>query len=249
MLIIPLIETTGGAGKALISNVLERPQFAVPPPPSFRSSGTTTSGVGAITPPYPTDVAEDDICILFGHSGNEAMTLSDAQGFVEAVAQTGTGVAAAAGSTRFSIWWKRYNAAETTAPTMADSGDHTLGKIFAFPGCVRIGSPFDVIGTADTAASDTAVSIPGLTTTRANTLIVAICADGIDSAGGRFTSAANSSLTNVTESGDFGTGQSNGGGIVVVTGIKATVGVVAATTGTLSSASVQARISLALRGY
>jgi hypothetical protein len=214
--------------------------------PAFGAVGGTAAGVSTVQPAWPTH-ATDDIGLLFVQSANQVISLSDAQGFVQVPdSPQGTGTADTAGSTRLAVYWCRATSGAMAAPTVADSGDHVVGTIVTFRGCIATGNPWDVTA-GDTGASNTAVSIPGDTTTVADCLIVMACAHGIDSAAVQFTDWANADLANLAERRDISTASGHGGGIGVATGEKATAGAYGVTTATLASASLQARMSIALK--
>lgn len=129
---------------------------------------------------------------------------------------------------------------------MLDPGNHLLVRIFAYRNVREDGNPIDVEA-GDTAASSTSVAIPGATTTGPNRTVVAAVADATDATGARLSAAANANLVGTAEQADFGTIQGTGGGIGVITGIKRVAGAYGNTTATLSTASAQARHSVALR--
>ena len=63
------------------------------------------------------------------------------------------------------VFWARASQDAPTSPTTSDSGDHQIGTILAFRGCIASGDPWDVTsGGADT-VQDTAGVIGGDTTT------------------------------------------------------------------------------------
>jgi hypothetical protein len=145
-------------------------------------------------------------------------------------------------------FWKRAGVSES-APTVDDRGTHTYAVIAGFRGCPTTGNPWDItpVGGSDTAASDTSLSIPGGTTTLDNVLVVQAAVHRVDQLGANFSAWANTSLTNLTERFDNSTDISEGGGIAVVTGGKATAGAFGATTATLTAASTDAFITIALK--
>lgn len=93
----------------------------------------------------------------------------------------------------------------------------------------------------------TAVSIPGLTTTGNDRLVVDVIAHRVDLAVPQLTGWTNASLTELTEQVDEDRLNSTGYGFAVCTGVKAASGVVSATTATLANTSTQARIKFALQ--
>lgn len=217
--------------------------MAIPVPQAI---GGTQAGVGAVSPAWPTHET-NDIGLLFVQTANQAVSLSDAQGFVEVPdSPQGTGTADTAGATRLAVFWCRATSAAMSSPTVADSGDHNIAFILTFRGCITTGNPYDVTA-GDTGTSDTAVSVPGDTTTAADCLVVAACAHATDTGTAQFSGWANADLTDVAEFRDQANQAGHGGGIGVATGGKATAGAYGATTATLATASAQARLSIALK--
>jgi hypothetical protein len=106
--------------------------------PTYFGFGTFTAGAATIQPPFPASTLADDIALLVCESENQAITLSIPQGFAEVLnSPQGTGTAGSAGSTRLAVFWKRLVGGDT-APTVADSGDHTTGQIHVFRGCKTV---------------------------------------------------------------------------------------------------------------
>jgi hypothetical protein len=133
--------------------------------PTYKGSGTFTAGVGAITPPMPTAgaaPAAGDILLLVCESENQAITLSTAAGFIECPGSPqGTGTGGTTGSTRLATFWKRAVGGDT-APTVADSGDHTTGQIHCFAGVKDAPAALasDTFDRADNADLGTNWSVP-----------------------------------------------------------------------------------------
>lgn len=208
---------------------------------AVRSVGVKASAIGAIAPAWGTHLP-GDIGILLVQTTNQAVTLSTPAGFTE-VLQIGTGAAGAAGSTRVTVFVCLATSAAMATPTVADSGDHQLGIIITVSGG-RL--PLHATNTG-TAVSGTAVSIPGLTTTIAKCLVLALVCDGFDGAGTtRGSGWANADLSGIAEVLDEGNTVGTGGGYVVASGTKTVPGAVGVTTGTLANAAVQALVSLAI---
>jgi hypothetical protein len=132
------------------------------------------------------------------------------------------------------------------AVVINDSGDHQIAQIITFRGVTNTGNPFDVtVGNVASSAS-TSVSIPGTTTTVANTLVVAIVANATSTTTAQTSGWANSSLSSVTERADTNNTVGFGGGFGVATGVKAAAGAYNTTTATLATSSRQGRMSIAL---
>ncbi len=216
----------------------------IPVMPYFVAAGVKAEGTGAIIPALPLGLQLNDIMLLFVETANEAVS-TPATWTIVADSPQGTGTAAGVAATRLSVFWKRATATEV-APTVADPGDHAIGQILAFRGCIDSGNPWDVTS-GNTGASSTSVSIPGDTTTVVNCLVVLAVSNITDTATPQTSGYVNTDLANLTERTDINTISGNGGGFAVVTGEKAAIGAYAATTATLANASEQGRISIALK--
>lgn len=106
--------------------------------PFYFASGVFTAGIGAITPPFPANIAPNQVAILVCESENQPITLTTPNGFAEVLnSPQGTGSAGVAGSTRLAAFWKRLVGGDS-APVVADSGDHTTGQIHVFDNCKAV---------------------------------------------------------------------------------------------------------------
>ncbi len=215
--------------------------------PTYQAVGSAVSGTGAISPAWPTHQS-GDVALLIVETANQAVTLSTPAGFVAVTnSPQGTGTAAGTSATRLTVFWKRATSSAEATPTVADSGDHQIARIITFRGVTASGNPWDVTAGNVASSASRTVTIPGTTTTVANSLVVAIVARANDSSSSSASSWANSNLTSLTERIDGGTTSGNGGGFAVATGVKATAGATGNTTATLSSSSVQGRMCIALK--
>lgn len=217
--------------------------------PTYVASGTFTAGTGAITPPYPAAMTANDVCLLVAESENQPITLSSAQGFVEVTGSPQfAGTAATDPANRIAVFWKRTVGGDT-APTVADSGNHTTGQIHCFRGVVGVGNPWDVTaGGNDGGANDTTGVIPGATTTVANTLVVLI--QGTSFNGNSTTQCSgwtNTDLANLTERTDNTNTAGLGGGHCMATGEKAAAGSYTSTSVTLANTTFKGALSIALK--
>jgi len=220
--------------------------------PTFVAAGAVSSGTGAITPALPSGRATNDILLLFLETANQAISISNQNGGTwTAVTNSpqGTGTAGGSSATRLTVFWSRYNGTQG-APTTSDSGNHQIGRMIAVRGAITSGNPWDVTAGGVETTSDTSGSIPGATTTVANTLVVAAIATNLPDATGtaNFSAWANSNLTNVTERIDNTRNSGNGGGLGIVTGVKATAGAYGNTTVTTASSAVKGMMSIAIKG-
>ena len=222
--------------------------------PTFVSAGARATGTGAITPALPASILVDDILLLFLETSNEVITIANPSGGTWTAVTNSpqfTGTAATTAATRLTVFWSRYNGTQT-APVTSDSGNRQLGRIIAVRGVDPSGDPSNITaGGVEAGNTDTSGSIPGATTTVANTLVVAAIATSLPDLGSTavFTDAswANANLTSVTERTDDSTATGVGGALGVATGVKAAAGLYAATTVTTSVATAKAMMSIVLR--
>ncbi len=220
--------------------------------PTFQAAGTVQAGTGALTGAtavaWPAHQA-NDIGLLIIETENQAVTLGTNAVNWTPVANSpqGTGTAGGPGATRLTVFWSRATSGAMGAVGVNDSGDHQRAQIITFRGVITTGNPWDVTAGNVASTTATAVSIPGATTTVANTLVVAIVANSTDTTTVQTSGWANASLTGLTERADGNTTAGNGGGFGVATGVMATAGAYNATTATLLTSSVQGRMSIALR--
>lgn len=215
--------------------------------PVWQSVGTPAESVGSITPALPSGVQANDILLLFVESANEAVSLSDAQGFVEiADSPQGTGTAGGAGATRLAAFWKRATGSDL-APTVADPGDHVYGIIHRISGCTTSGNPWDVTSGGVDATNDTEGSIPGDTTTVENCLIGLAIARNTGAGSGGVTSWVNADLANIIERSNAGTFEGNDGGLALATGEKASAGAYGTTVVTFGANCIKGFMSIALK--
>ena len=203
--------------------------------PTVISVGAEFTGTGVPTATLPGTHAANDILILVLQSSNE--NLATPSGYTAVPPQNGIGIAVTAGSTRMGIFWKRDGGSES-APTLADSGDHTYGMMFAVRGCPTTGDPFHFLGNSWKFTTSTSATGPKGVTVVDNCLVIDIFASAIDNAAAQASAAANADLTSLTEQFDDGTTDGTGGGIVVVSGTKASAGPIVATTMTWANTTV-----------
>ena len=221
---------------------------------TFVAAGTVAANTAAITPALPAGIAVNDILLLFLETGNETITIPTPNGGTWAEVTNspqGTGTTGAAGTgTRLTVFWSRYNGTQG-APTTSDSGNHQLGRMIAIRGAVTSGDPWDITAGGVEAVSDTSGSIPGATTTVANTLVVAAIATALPDATGttNFSLWTNGDLASLTERTDNTTNQGNGGGLGIVTGTKTTAGAYSNTAVTIAAAgsSYKGMMSIAIK--
>ncbi len=149
---------------------------------------------------------------------------------------------------RLTVFWSRYNGTQGN-PTVSGSGDHQAARMIAIRGAATSGNPWNVTAGGIEATSDTSASIPGSTTTVANTLVVVAVAGSLPDASSttKFSGWTNANLTSLTERTDNSDTAGNGGALGIATGVKATAGVYGNTTVTHVNAAVKGMISIAIK--
>lgn len=213
--------------------------------PTYVAAGTATDTAVAATPGLPSGWQENDIFLLFAETANQACTAPT--GWTEVTnSPQGTGTAGGTAATRLTVFWRRATASES-APTIPDPGNHCTSVILAFRGCAQSGDPWDVTAGDVLATASTTVTVPGVTTTVANCLIVLAAAHATDIAAAQYSGWTNANLGSLTERVDASGVSGNGGGFGIATGTKATAGSTGNTTATNANSTVQGRICIALR--
>ncbi len=221
------------------------------PMPTFVAAGAVASGTGTISPALPSGLQTNDILLLFLETANQTISISNQNGgtWTQVTGSPqGTGTAGGSSATCLTAFWSRYNGSQG-APTTSDSGNHQLGRMIAIRGATTSGNPWDVEAGGVDATSNTSGSIPGTTTTVANTLVVVAIATSLPDASGtaNFSGWTNANLSSLTERTDNTVTAGNGGGLGLATGGKATAGAYGATAVTLANAAVKGMMSIALK--
>lgn len=213
--------------------------------PTFQAAGSyfpDTIALSSVT--WPTHQT-DDIGILIVHvAGNQTPTLTTASGFVEITHQSSGGTDVN-NDEHLWIYWCRATSNSMAAVAVDDSGNHQGAQIITIRGCVNTGNPWDVF-TSDS-GNGTTGTIPGTTTTLADTLVLAVCSHATDTATAQFSSWTNSNLSSPTERCDNNTTAGSGGGFGAATGSYVGPGNYGSTTVTLATSSNQARVSIAFK--
>jgi len=216
-------------------------------PPTYQAAGALTSSAGQTTVSWPTHQS-GDVAFLIIESANQTISLATAAGFAQVTnSPQGTGTAGGTAATRLAVYWKRAATSSEASPVVADSGNHQVARIITFRGVIASGNPWDITAGNTASSASTSVSIPGATTTVANTLVLEIVAYGTDTTTAQASGWTNANLASLTERIDNGTTNNNGGGFAAATGVKATAGAYGTTTATLATSSVQGRMSIALK--
>lgn len=205
------------------------------------ASGTAALSVGAVS-----GVQAGDLLLLFVESENQAVS-TPAGGWTQVTSSpVSTGTAAAAGAVRLTVFYLVASGADSTT-TVADSGDHTCAIKIAYRG-VDTTTPFDATPVAGTKTpATTTATFPAITTATDNALVVLASALDLDAASTATTgTATNANLTSINERHDQTVIAGDGGGLVIIDGVKATAGNTGTTTATVTS-TIQVYLTMALR--
>lgn len=206
--------------------------------PTIVGVGTPAGGTGSVAPGLPSGWAADDCHVLITNT-KRAETQVSVSGFTFFAAAIPTG------DNKVSVFLRNAQSGDA-APTVPDSGDHTYAVIIGFRnpngGTCTVDAAF---ASAVVNAASGSVSWPDLTTPGADRMILHALADGRDATGARFSGQTNANLANLAEQFDNGITSNGGGGLVIVTGEKATAGAIGNTTGTLTSAT-QALLTISI---
>ncbi|OGG91017.1 hypothetical protein A3H16_02230 [Candidatus Kaiserbacteria bacterium RIFCSPLOWO2_12_FULL_53_8] len=200
--------------------------------PYFVAKGTFTSGTGALAVPDPAGIQAGDVLLMCVSTDNGDVTTPT--GWTEETVSSpqGTGTAGAVTAVRSEVFYRV--ATSTTANTfaVADTTGYSTAITTAFRG-VSTTTPIDISAGSVETASTTAMSFPAVTTTVPNALIYQCAGLNDDEADTTNASGeANAALTTLTEQHDQTVISGTGGGLVVYTGVKATVGTTGNTTAT-----------------
>ena len=212
---------------------------------AVRGVGTVDGAAVAITPGLPTGTQAGDFLLLFLETSDQTISIATPSGWLEA---PNSPVSETTDVTRLTVFYKVAVAGET-APTTTDSGDHQIGRIIGFTG-VNINNPFDVTASGTDATSSTTGTVPGATTTVANTMVVAAIATTTDAGANstaHYSGFTNANLTNLTERIDNQRIAGNGGTLGVATGDFASIGSYGGTDFTIVTAARKAMWSCALK--
>jgi hypothetical protein len=242
--------TDNSAGESANSSQASATTQAAPAAaPTFVAAGSVAAGAGAVSPALPSGLAAGDVLLLFVENANQAASISNQNGGAwAAVTGAQQGTAGGTSSTQIIVFWSRYNGTQG-APTVADSGDHQLTRIFAIRGAIASGNPWDVVSGGVESTSDTSGSIPGATTSVSNTLVVVAVSASLPDANGtsQFSGWSNASLGGLTERTDNTANSGNGGGLGIATATMAPAGAYGATAVTHANSAAKAFVSIAIK--
>lgn len=213
------------------------------PVPTVVGVGAIASGTTTVTPAYPagyTAVA-DDVAITFIETESEIVAAPTNWAVVT------TSTVSSGTISKLTAFWRRLTAGEA-APAYTTTANHKVGAMIVVRGCVATGNPWDQALPGTELVADTSVSIPGVTTTAANCLVIAAFGTGQDVANTTALTWTNASLANLTHRFAGWAIAGLGGGFAFCTGEKAGLGATGATTTTAAvAANFKTLMTIALR--
>jgi hypothetical protein len=215
--------------------------------PIFQAVGAQQNSTGAsVSVAWPTHLTDDIGLVVIETSGNSA-NLTPPAGWAAIPSTPVTDVATTAGS-KLHVWWKRAASSAEAAVATGAATDHIVARLFTFRGCVTTGNPWDVTTTGTKTTASTTATVPALTTTVADTLIVGIVGRPNDNASTtHFGTLVNSNLANIGAAGEAGTTSGNGGGFAVEFGDFAGPGNTGTSTLTKIASTTDTYVVLALK--
>lgn len=215
--------------------------------PEFVEVGTFAGGINALSAAVPTWYADGDLLVLVVGSANQ--TIATPSGWTQVSnSPQGTGTGGSAGGVAVAVFYKIVSGAQS-ALSVADSGNYTVAQMLCFRK-VDTSTPIDVTaGSVKSSATGTTFTLPSVTTTADNDLVLLCVGQDRDLASTtNLSSWTNANLANILERIDQTIADNTGGGIGVATGEKATAGSTGTTSVTSAAATTAAFLTVALKG-
>lgn len=210
--------------------------------------GNFTPGAAALNVPVPSGIQRNDLLIILIMSANQTISISSA-GWTQIGDQTVQAVGTAGGATgvRLGVYYKFAGATEGNVG-VNDSGNINAAQIIAFRYVNRT-NPFIATSGGAQASAAAAPTLPAITTTIPNALILFALANGRDlatPAGGSFSNLTNANLNTITERMDETTATQTGGGVAAWTAYAALRGNIGTSTTTKNGAWTEATAYLTI---
>lgn len=228
------------------SGVLRQPAAA----PVFIAAGTGVGNTTAVNINWPTaafggNLQAGDLGILVVESSGADATTTPS-GWTHITGSPIVDIADATGS-KLNVLWKFASSYQEAQFSLADAGDHTVGRIFTFRGVRSDVAPGRASATDTKTVASGIVTWPAITTVAPNSLVICIASRPDDTASTTtFSAFSNANLTGLTEAGEYGNIAGDGGGFVLNYGTRAAIGNIGTSTGTMSVSVTNALITFAL---
>lgn len=208
------------------------------------AAGDVVSGTGDITVPLPTSYQVYDV-LLLAVSAEEGDAIAAPDGWtqidpspqVSGVSDTGN---------QLGVFWLLADGAET-APVVADTGDHAIAVIHAFRGVDTVDGPVDADGGIFQTSEDTAATMPAVSTSTPDEMVVYVGGHGVSSVDGQATlNTLDAELINAAERTNASTTDGAGGGLYVYTASSPEATFIDSATFTLATPSLTTGVVVAL---
>lgn len=211
-------------------------------PATFVATGSVEASAGVSSIPWPTHQTGDVGIMVIESGGND--TTPTPVGWTHFSWSPVVDIADATGS-KLSILYKFAASSSESAVTIADLGDHWVGNITTFRGVAD--PPTNVRATGIKTTASTTATLPSVTPTDDNCVILLICSRPNDSADtSHFGLAVNANLTGITEVVEGGTTLGHGGGYVIQRAVMPTASATGTSTMTKTVSTTDAYFVLAL---
>ncbi len=212
--------------------------------PTFVAAGTLQSGTNNVTNlAAPAGIRRGDLLLLLVETANQVVVEADITGEIGAqyvaapgAAPQGTGGAGVAGGVRLTVFYKFTAGTEANIGiTDGNARDHTAAVILAFRNVDQL-NPFNTSAGGVQAAAATSLTLPQVTTTRSQCMIVNVVASDRDlAATNTFSAWANATTGAPTERFDQTVATGTGGGFGVATALLGVAGASGQTTVTTTN--------------
>jgi hypothetical protein len=191
---------------------------------------TAAAGTAAISVAWPSGHATGDLGILVveNASGETSGTPAGWTSIFSGVNDT---------ASNFSMSYRLATSSAEAAVTVADSGNHQVGRIFVFRGVDQT-TPIGATTSSTKTTASTTITFPSLTTLNANSIVLFAASNGVDATSNTHTSlSGGTGLTSVSSTYASNSTAGTGGGFGVAYATKATAGATGTPTITLGTTS------------
>lgn len=185
-----------------------------------------------------TGMQVDDIVLVFIHG--EGISASVPAGWSQV---TGSPVTAGSTNSKLYVYWYRLPGTSLATTIIEDEAQGHAGGLLIIRGCRKTGNPFDQVATGGV-DSTTSISIPSVTTTLDNALILDIASSWTDTATSQFSGWSNSNLSSITELIDKMSTFGNGGGAACASSVMSAKGATGTTAVTIATSTPSAYMKL-----
>jgi hypothetical protein len=197
-------------------------------------------GLGVVSVAWPPGHAAGDVGVLFveNATGETSASPSGWTPIFSGISDT---------TSNFSAFYRIATSSAEAAASVPDSGNHQVGRIFAFRGVDQT-TPLGATTNSTKTASNTSVTFPTLTTSYANSIVLFAASNNTDATSNTYTSlTGGTGLTGISSTYAFNSTAGTGGGFGVAYATKATAGATGAPVMTLGTASQNVNFVIELK--